>query len=162
MPWHYLTEDSGPSQTKAGSGKQIRKLQIRVHVGSHPTSYAQDFVHGMTVPDVSTHFLFFVEFWPTRESFGMARGLPFWALGVDTGPRGRAFEWILDPRTNTKYICIGAQTAPRVGGPQGPEVFRGSRDLIDFHEVRERSSAQPHAVRARWRRQQDHRTNCRV
>ncbi len=36
--------------------------------------------------------------WPTRESFGMARGGPrFWALGVDSGPRGGAFEGILDP-----------------------------------------------------------------
>ncbi len=30
----------------------------------------------------------FVDFWQTRESFGMARGLRFWALGVDSGPRG--------------------------------------------------------------------------
>jgi hypothetical protein len=49
------------------------------------------------VPDLSIKLLFFVEFWPTRESFGMARGLRFWALGVDSGPRGGAFEGILDP-----------------------------------------------------------------
>jgi hypothetical protein len=42
-------------------------------------------------------FCFFVEFWPARESFGMARGLRFWALVVDSGPRGGAFEGILGP-----------------------------------------------------------------
>ncbi len=40
----------------------------------------------------------FVDFWPTRESFGMARGPRFWAQGVDSGPRGGAFEGILDPQ----------------------------------------------------------------
>ena len=49
------------------------------------------------MPDVSTHFLFFVEFWPTRESFGMARGPRFWPLGVDSGHRGGAFGAIFDP-----------------------------------------------------------------
>ena len=52
------------------------------------------------VPDLSTRLkkqMFFDEFWPTQESFGMARGLRFWALGADSGPRGRAFEWVLDP-----------------------------------------------------------------
>ncbi len=39
----------------------------------------------------------FVEFWPIRASFGMARGLRFWALGVDSGPREGAFEGIWDP-----------------------------------------------------------------
>ncbi len=51
----------------------------------------------------------FVEFWPTRESLGMARGLRFWALGVDSGPRGGAFEGILDPpkiiKTTYFYWC---------------------------------------------------------
>ena len=52
-------------------------------------------------------FYFFVEFWPTRESFGMARGPRFWALGVDSGPRGGAFEGILDPpKNNNIYIYI--------------------------------------------------------
>jgi hypothetical protein len=50
-----------------------------------------------TVPDVSPHVFLFFELWPTRESFRMARGLRFWALGVDSGPRGGAFEGILDP-----------------------------------------------------------------
>jgi hypothetical protein len=40
----------------------------------------------------------FVEFWPIRASFGMARGPRFWALGVDSGPREGAFEGILDPQ----------------------------------------------------------------
>ncbi len=43
-------------------------------------------------------FTDFAEFWTTRESFGMARGLRFWALGVDSGPRGGAVEGILDPQ----------------------------------------------------------------
>jgi hypothetical protein len=51
----------------------------------------------------------------TRESFGMAGGLRFWALGVDSGPRRGAFEGILDPPNNTNtYMLIGAQTAPTV------------------------------------------------
>ncbi len=49
------------------------------------------------VPGVSTHFYLFVECWPTRESFGMARGPRLWALGVDSGPRGGSFDRILDP-----------------------------------------------------------------
>ena len=57
-------------------------------------------------------FYLFVEFWPTRESFGMARGPRFWALGIDSGPRGGAFEGIVDPQNNKKYMLIGAQTAP--------------------------------------------------
>ncbi len=45
-------------------------------------------------------YVVIVEFWPTRESFGMARGPRFWALGVDSGPRGGAFEGALDPPKN--------------------------------------------------------------
>ncbi len=42
-------------------------------------------------------FYLLAEIWPTRESFGMARGPRVWALGVDSGPRGRACDVILDP-----------------------------------------------------------------
>ncbi len=48
-------------------------------------------------------FLFLVEFWPTRESFGMARGPRFCALGVDSGPRGGAFEGFWTPPNNKKH-----------------------------------------------------------
>ncbi len=59
------------------------------------------------MPDFSTHFFdFIVEFWPTRESFAMGRGLRFWALGVDSGPRGGACEGILDPRFFFKHIFL--------------------------------------------------------
>ncbi len=46
----------------------------------------------------------------------MARGPRFWALGVDSGPRGGAFKGILDPPTSFKKqrFFIGAQTAPTV------------------------------------------------
>ncbi len=36
----------------------------------------------------------------------MARGPRFWPLGVDSGPRGWAFEGILDPSQNHNYIYI--------------------------------------------------------
>ncbi len=42
----------------------------------------------------------------------MARGPRFWALGVDSGPRGGAVEGILDPNNNKTNIFISAQTAP--------------------------------------------------
>ncbi len=48
-------------------------------------------------------FDLFVEFLPTRESFGVARGPRFWALGVDSGPRGVAFEGIWDPPKIIKH-----------------------------------------------------------
>jgi hypothetical protein len=65
-------------------------------------------------------FYLFVEFWPTRESFGMARGLRFWALEVDAGPRGGAFEGILDlPKIIKIDICISAQTAPTLRKASG-------------------------------------------
>ena len=63
----------------------------------------------MFVPDVSTHFLFFV-----------VGGPRFRALGVDSGPRGGAFEGVLDPQaiiTNI-YIFISAQRAPTQRGRQ--------------------------------------------
>jgi hypothetical protein len=50
--------------------------------------------------------LLFGEFWPTRDSFGMARGLRFWALGIDSGTRGNAFEGILDPQNNKTYVFL--------------------------------------------------------
>ncbi len=67
----------------------------------------------------SVHFVF-VEFRPTRESFGMAGGPRFWALGVDSGPRGGAFEGVVGPpRNNAKYMYfIGAQTAPTSSGQE--------------------------------------------
>ena len=43
-------------------------------------------------------FYLFVKFWPTRESFGMARGPRFWAPGV--------LEGILDPSKIIKHICV--------------------------------------------------------
>jgi hypothetical protein len=51
-------------------------------------------------------FSFFDEFWPTRESFGMARGPRFWALGVDSGPRGGAFGGDLGPPKIIKHIFV--------------------------------------------------------
>ena len=42
----------------------------------------------------------------------MARGPRFWALGVDSGPRGGAFEVIVDPpKSQIIYSFIGAQMA---------------------------------------------------
>jgi hypothetical protein len=65
------------------------------------------FISTLSVPDVSTHFLLcFVGVWPTRESFGMARGPRFWALGVDSGLRGEAFEGLLEPQSDKTYIYI--------------------------------------------------------
>ena len=49
----------------------------------------------INVLDVSTHFLFL-----------FVRGPRFWALGVDSGPRGGAFEGVLDPRKNKIYIFL--------------------------------------------------------
>ncbi len=57
------------------------------------------------------HVFVFVVVWPTRESFGMARGPRFWALGIDPGPRGGAFEGMLNPQQIiTNIFFIGAQT----------------------------------------------------
>ncbi len=36
----------------------------------------------------------------------MARGPRFWALGVDSGPRGGAFEGIMDPQKIIKNIFL--------------------------------------------------------
>jgi hypothetical protein len=63
-----------------------------------------------SVPDVRLIFCFFDEFWPTRESFGLARGRRFGSPGGDSGPQGGAFEGILDPSKIIKdthiYIYI--------------------------------------------------------
>ncbi len=47
----------------------------------------------------------------------MARGPRFWALGVDSWPRGGALEGVWDPQKIIKtYLSIGAQTAPTTSG----------------------------------------------
>ncbi len=89
-------------------------------------------MNGGNVPDVSTHFYLFVEFWPTRESFGMAQGPRFWALGVDAGPRGGAFEVALDPQNNKKRIFVlvpkWASTVSSIEQPKvpGSQAFPGT------------------------------------
>ncbi len=53
----------------------------------------------------------------------MARGPRFWALGVDFGPRGGAFEGIVDPKNNNKHICLLApKRRLRYGDNFGREV----------------------------------------
>ncbi len=49
----------------------------------------------------------------------MARGPRFWALGVDSGPRGGAFEGVWDPPKTIKNTCIfiSAQHGLRINPP---------------------------------------------
>ncbi len=82
------------------------------HDGGSEARVRVSFFRDLTCLTFRLIFCFFVEVWPTRESFGMARGPRFWALGVDSGPRGGAFEGILDPKIIEHIFFIGAQTAP--------------------------------------------------
>ena len=58
----------------------------------------------------------------------MARGPRFWALGVESGPRGGGFEGLLDLQHTNTFRFIDAQTAPTVlrsvsGRLSGPGAF---------------------------------------
>ncbi len=74
-------------------------------------------------------FLFCVdEFWPTGESFGMARGPRFGAQGFDSGPRGGAFEGILDPQQIIEnmylYWCPNGAYNGRASPPRAHATVR--------------------------------------
>ncbi len=127
LPW-------GPESTPRAQKQGPRAIPNDSGVGQKSTNKLK-ISRNVSVPDVSSHCLFAVEFWPTRESFGMARGPPFWALGLDSGPREGAFEGMLDPPEIIKHIdsywCpngallapywrpIGAQTAPTLAPVAG-------------------------------------------
>ncbi len=54
-------------------------------------------IRNFTVPAVSTHFLFFCQFGRPGTRPGWLGDLVSGPQGVDPGPRGGAFEGILDP-----------------------------------------------------------------
>ena len=61
----------------------------------------------------------------------MARGPRFWALGVDCGPRGGAFEGILDPPKNNKkymYLYLVFGRFPAELGPETRSNGSGSKN----------------------------------
>ncbi len=70
-------------------------------------------------------FIFFVEVWPARESFGMARGPRFKALGADSGPRGGVLRGFGTPTNNKKYICVLV--------PKGR--LRSAQKPMGFHRI---------------------------
>ncbi len=58
----------------------------------------------------------------------MARGPRFWALGVDSGPRGGACEGILDPKNNEKLVFLLVPKR-RLGTSQDPARHHRSTGL---------------------------------
>ncbi len=98
------TAPGAPETTPNGGARSAPPFGVVSGPWGRPDPKIDDFCRRASRFD--SLFISFVEFWPARESFGMARGLRFWALGVDSGPRGGAFEGISDPPKIIQHICV--------------------------------------------------------